>query len=278
MRSMFRRPICGRRPSLSTHGIAVAHHTRPAQYRHVARSRPLERTGAGPRGRPGGVDIVDQDDPPTLQPGTHARIDGEGPGDSARPRGTAKPAQHRGGAFARDQIEHQFPLAQPGKRAGDQRRLIIAARPQPPAMERHWRHQCPPQHPGRGTMHVARHRGGDAWPPPIFELERQRPRDRPISDGGTDAIEGRRIGQARTTARIVVERQRQRLATDRTGWAAQKIQRLPAGEAETVVVRHDHAAARAAGRQREGDDPPENAAQGDKRSHHRHRRLVLRRA
>ena len=45
-----------------------------------------------------------------------------------------------------------------------------------------------------------------------------------------------------------------------------------------MIVRHDHPASGAARGQHEGDDTPENAAQGGRQTHHGHRRLVLRRA
>ena len=86
------------------------------------------------------MNVIDQHDMPPAQPLTAIGRDGEDAGDGTSTRLGAHPAQRRGrlGATQDERIvRHPGDAAQ---RLGDQRRLVEAARPQPPAVQRH-RHE-----------------------------------------------------------------------------------------------------------------------------------------
>jgi SAM-dependent methyltransferase len=117
------------------------------------------------------------------------------------------------------------------------------------------------------ASHRPRHRPRDAGTAAIFKLERKRARNRPVGDGSAGAIERRRIGETLAAARIFMESELERLAALAAGGTAEEIERLPAGEAEAVILTHHHAAAGAARRQREGDDRADNCACWAKQSH-----------
>ena len=163
-----------------------------------------------------------------------------------------------------------------GDGAGDQGRLIVAARPDSPPMERHRDHDRRVR-PGTGwnqPVEPARDRPRQPLPAAIFELERDPARDVAISHRRAGAVESGRIGKTPAApgagAAVVGER---RAAAGAAG-RPEKIELLPAVGAKTMVGLGHGAATGAARRQREGEQPRRH---GGEKAERGHRRLVSRR-
>lgn len=204
------------------------------------------------------MDIVDQHHRPAGKARAGIRREREGTGDRSCTGRRTETAQHRRGLYPAQQIGRERHAMRSGEGGCDQPGLVVAARPEPPAMERHRDQQfglCRHQ-PGHG----ARHGGGAGEPSRIFELERDRPRHLAIGDCGAHAVMRRRIGDAGGAARafapVVIE-------GDVAGGApgrAEEAEASPAGSAEAMVRRRDRAAARATRRQREIRDVAHGSA------------------
>ena len=118
-------------------------------------------------------------------------------------------------------------------------------------MERHRNEQRFPLR----AVDVAEHEMGKGLRKPgaaaIFELQSHLARDLAISDGGSKAVEGRRIGEAAAANSLLLPAIFEGQPASRAAGLAEKGQRAPAVEAETVGLADDSGAARAARRKRE---------------------------
>ena len=145
-------------------------------------------------------------------------------------------------------------------RLGQQRRLVEAARPQPPPMQRH-RHQRIGlvQQFAAGARHPAAHGGREIEPVAVFQRMHQRARDLVVAHRGARPVVGRRVGdrlhRQHARAGIVGERNAEPLAIGRRD----ERELRPAGRAQAVAADR-LAAGRAERRQRDIERAPENRA------------------
>lgn len=112
-------------------------------------------------------------------------------------------------------------------------------------MERH-RHKDALAISGDKRRHIVRHRPGDRDLPPIFESDRQAPRNLVIGNGRASAGNSRRLREAAGAALLL--RRLQRKPTRSAARIAQKLHLLPAIRAKAVEVGNDRPTRRAAGR------------------------------
>jgi hypothetical protein len=136
--------------------------------------------------------------------------------------------------------------------AGDQRGLIEAARPDPPAMKRDGDDEL-----RRGSAigqqpdDMGSHRVRQAQPSAIFEPVSHRAADLAIAQDRPRPIERRRRGEARAAQGALPRcRRGERATAGRALGLAQKVHRRPARGAQRARRQDDHAACRASRRQR----------------------------
>ncbi len=232
---------------------------RPAEHRHARRAAIEQRSGAG-RGRgAAGVDVIHQNHVAIAYPRRPAGGEAECTLHGAPPPYRAEPAQHRSRAVPLERRGGDGEAAIAAERGGDQPGLIVSARPQTPAVERHGDDQL------RTSRQVSRHeprrRLRERGAPAIFQPQRHRPRDGAVGDRSVDAGVARRIFTAGGAMRVGSERMVERRMTGRAPRRTEEMERSPAFRAEAVIRRDDGPATRAARRQRHRDDRGEQLAE-----------------
>ena len=121
------------------------------------------------------------------------------------------------------------------ERAGELGGLVVAAREQPDAVERH-RHQhgVGPPELVAGLRHQPRAEAGEFGPVAVFELAHEGAGDVVVNDRGAGPLEGRRIGDGFGRPRVGSERRLERQAQHRAEWRGDGAERAEAGAAECI--------------------------------------------
>jgi hypothetical protein len=162
-------------------------------------------------------------------------------------------AQNRRRLDSPQEIELGSMPGPPADRRCNQRRLIVAPLPDPPAVKRHGQKNGVRIRPLQMALHEVGKRLGNSRPPAIFELERYLACNLSIGNGGAETVIGRWMRDAgaalRARSAIKLEREAAAFAT----WLSDEVQLSPAGKAEAVVLRRHGAAAGTSRRQREID-------------------------
>src|SRR6185312_4235743 len=123
--------------------------------------------------------------------------------------------------------------------------------------------------------HLPRQGDGDARSTRIFEAKRQCARDVAIGNSGAHAIHRRRIGEAGAAQRLAARVEQEGLAACAACGTVQKIELLPALDAEQMISEGNDAASRAARREREIEYAPQRPLKSTEQrlSHCSHGRL-----
>src|SRR4051812_43131941 len=241
-------------------------HAGPAQYPDPRRARPLQGARAGAGGGAAGEDVVDQQDLAAAHRPLPRLAHREGAAHRLRPLAPAEALERRRRAGADQQIERERTAGRARQRTGDQGGLVVAPLPDPPAVERH-RHEQGLRVRLQPAAHEAREGLGHSGPAAIFELEGDGAGDLAISDGGAQAVERRRLGEAAAALRLRAGAERERQAATGAAGVGEELELRPAVEAEIARFRDDRPAGGATRRQREIDRRGGDAAKGDGGAH-----------